>query len=151
MTRPDATSERTLVLTQRVAAPRDVVFDFLINPEKLLRWMGTTVDIDPHPGGKFWMDVNGNDVASGSYIHVDPPDRVVFSWGWVGSESVPPGSTTVTITLTADGTDTVVELRHDGLPEGSSSSHAEGWGHFLPLLTAVAEDAIADHHTSGPS
>ncbi len=151
MTRPDATSESTLVLTQRVAAPREVVFDFLVNPEKVLRWMGKTVDIEPYPDGKFWMDVNGTDVASGSYVEVDPPNRVVFTWGWVGSESVPPGSTTVTVTLTADQSDTVVELRHDGLPDGTSDSHAEGWGHFLPRLCAVAEQRDPDHHDESAS
>ncbi|NND76286.1 MAG: SRPBCC domain-containing protein [Ilumatobacter sp.] len=130
-----------LVLTQRVAAPREVVFEFLVDPDKMLRWMGTKAELEPHPGGKFWVNVNGSDIAVGSYVEVDPPSRVVFTWGWDGSAEVPPGSSTVTMTLSADGDGTVVELRHEGLPGGAGDQHSEGWGHFLPLLAdATAGD-----------
>lgn len=132
-------SQDTLVLEQRIAAPPEAVFDFLVDPEKVLRWMGTEVDIEPVAGGKFWLNANGTDVAMGSYLEVDPPHRVVFTWGWEGSVEVPPGSSTVTITLTADGDHTDVELRHQGLPGGATDDHGKGWTFLLGRLTAVAE------------
>ena len=115
------------------------MFDFLVDPVKMLRWMGTEVDIDPRPGGTFWLNVTGQDIASGSYVAVDPPNQVVFTWGWEGSAEVPPASSTVTITLTADGEKTIVELRHDGLPGGTDDAHGRGWTHFIARLAKVAE------------
>lgn len=150
MSESNTETEAALVLTQRVAAPPDAVFDFLVEPEKVLRWMGTAVDIEPQPGGRFWLNVNGTDIASGTYLEVERPNRVVFTWGWEGSTDVGPGSTTVSFTLTADGDATVVELRHDGLPGGFGDTHADGWGHFLPrlALAAVGEDPGPDRHTT---
>lgn len=131
-------SEQTLVLTERIGAPPDAVFQFLVDPDKFVRWMGTSIDINPKPGGSFWLNVNGTDIASGTYLDLQPPDRVVFTWGWEGSADVPPGSSTVTINLQADGDHTIVELRHDGLPGGAGDSHRDGWTHFLPRLADVA-------------
>ena len=63
----------------------------------------------------------------GEYVEVEPPKRVVFTWGVPGRDSLPPGSTTVEIVLTADGPDTVVELFHHDLPAEEFDSHLEGW------------------------
>jgi uncharacterized protein YndB with AHSA1/START domain len=141
-----------LVLTERIRATPDEVFDFLVEPEKLLRWMGTEADIDPRPGGKFWLNVTGDDVAVGSYIEVDRPNRVVFTWGWDNSADVPPGSSTVTFTLSVDGDETIVELTHSGLPMGQGDEHRNGWAYFLPRLGAAAiglnsgpQDPKGDH------
>ena len=133
-TNPTGTAD-ALVLDQHVAAPVDTVFDHLVDPERVLRWLGTAIDIDPRPGGRFWMNANGSDTAAGTYAEIERPHRVVFSFGWEGSTEVPPGSTTVTITLEAqtDGT-TMVRLRHDGLPGGAGDPHREGWTYFLGRL-----------------
>ena len=136
MTRPEA--DTALVLMTRVAASRETVFDFLVEPNKMVRWMGTAADLDPRPGGRFWLNATGTDIASGTYLEVDRPSRVVFTWGWEDSPHVPPASTTVTITLTVDGPETVIELRHDGLPNGPADEHRKGWSHLLPRLVAVA-------------
>lgn len=137
MTQPE-TSDTSLVLTERIDAAPDVVFDFFVDPVKILRWMGTDVEIDPRPGGTFWLNVTGQDIASGAYLAVEPPHRVVFTWGWEGSTDVPPGSSTVTITLTAEGDKTLVELRHNGLP-GGDDAHGRGWAHFIARLVTVSE------------
>ena len=136
-----------LVVTQRVGADPETVFDFLADPDKMLRWMGTEVDIDPVPGGRFWLNATGTDIAIGKYVEVDRPNRLVFTWGWKGSDAVPPGSTTVTIILTAepDGDDnhnrggTTVELHHVGLPIGQDVEHNKGWTYYLDRLAAVSE------------
>ncbi|MDX2381301.1 MAG: SRPBCC domain-containing protein [Acidimicrobiia bacterium] len=145
------TADGAIVLTERVHASPEEVFEFLVDPEKMIRWMGTAVDIEPTPGGKFWLNATGTDIASGTYLEVDPPRRVVFTWGWEGASEVPPGSSTVTITLTGDGDDTTVELRHEGLPGGADDQHVEGWSYFLPRLAAVAagNDPGTNMHASG--
>lgn len=140
----DGTEPTTIVLTQRVGASPDVVFDFLTDPQKMLRWMGTEVDIDPKPGGKFWLNATGTDIAVGSYLEVDRPNRLVFTWGWDGSEEVPPASSTVTITLTVEDGETVVELEHSGLPAGQDTEHTRGWTYYLARLGAVSEGRDPD-------
>ena len=43
-------------------------------------------------------------VVIGEYLEVDPPNRVVFTWGFEGTEPfVEPGSTRVEVTLERDG------------------------------------------------
>ena len=75
----------------------------------------------------------------GAYVEVDPPRRVVFTWGVAGRDTLPPGSTTVEVVLTADGSDTVVELFHHDLPDDAFDSHRGGWVSKLDdLVRAVA-------------
>ena len=51
---------------------------------------------------------------------------------------MPPGSTTVEITLRAEGPATVLRLRHLGLPDPKArQSHSEGWTHYTGRLEAL--------------
>src|SRR5260370_27582893 len=56
-------------------------------------------------------------VVLGEYVLVEPPSRVVFTWGWEGNPDLPPGSTTVEVTLVPDGEGTIVRLKHGGRPD----------------------------------
>ena len=115
------------------------VFSYLVQPEKFVLWMGTEATIDARPGGAFRLDVDGEHIASGTIEAVDPPHRVVLTWGWEGSEDVPPGSTTVEITLEARGRETLLRLRHTGLPnEAQRDVHAAGWSDYLAQLALKA-------------
>jgi uncharacterized protein YndB with AHSA1/START domain len=114
------------------------VFSYLVDPAKFVLWMGREAHIDPQPGGAFRLDVDGEHIASGRYEVVDPPRRVVFTWGWEGSANVPPGSTTVEITLTAEGRDTLLRLRHTDLPsEVERANHEQGWQGYLQQLQGL--------------
>lgn len=125
----------------RVVATPETVFGFFTEPEQMCSWMGTSAELDPRPGGGFRVEViPGMAVASGTYVEVDPPTRVVFSWGWEGDGfPVPPGSSTVEVTLEADGDGTLVRLRHSGLPdEQQASEHTKGWTHYLARLEVAS-------------
>jgi uncharacterized protein YndB with AHSA1/START domain len=123
----------------RIAASPEIVFAYFVDPAKMVRWMGRSADLEPTLGGRFHIDYNGSDVVSGTYLEVDPPRRVVFSWGWeMPGDPVGPGASTVEVTLTPDGDGTLVRLRHHGLPADAIDGHAEGWDHFLPTLASVA-------------
>jgi uncharacterized protein YndB with AHSA1/START domain len=139
---PSGVDDGSVVVTQRIAAPPEAVFPFLVEPERMMRWIGTDARLTPTPGGEFWLNMNDTDIAVGTFTEIDPPNRVVFTWGWQGSDDVPPGSSTVSIDLTVDGSDTIVELRHSDLPDGLRARHHDGWGNFLALL---AEQVIAPH------
>ena len=123
----------------RVAARPEIVFSFFVDPARMLQWKGISAELDSRPGGIYRVDVTGEDVARGEYTEVVPYSRVVFTWGWESEGSpVPPGSSTVEVTLTPDGDGTLVRLRHSGLPENASADHAEGWAHYLARLATVA-------------
>jgi len=62
-----------------------------------------------------------------------------MSWGWDGHPTVPPGSTTVEITLTPERGATILRLRHIGLPnENERRSHTEGWKSYTGRLAEIA-------------
>src|ERR1043165_1755397 len=95
----------------RVAAPPEVVFGYFTDPARMVEWMGIAALLDPRPGGSFRIEANGRDVVLGEYVEVDPPHRVVFTWGFEGAErAVKPGSTRVEVTLERDGEGTLLTL-----------------------------------------
>lgn len=99
--------------------------------------MGVGAQLDPQKGGAFSIDV-GSDIATGEYHVVDPPHRLVMTWGWDNNPEVPPGSTTVEITLTPEGSGTLMRLRHLRLPsDAQRASHRGGWAIYLGNLQAV--------------
>ena len=121
-----------------VDASPETIFPFFTDPEKMARWKGTTADLDPRAGGLYSVDVTHQALARGEYVEVDPPKRVVFTWGWLGDEDVPPGSSTVAVTLERRGDSTLVRLVHSGLPESKRDLHREGWEHFAERLRIAA-------------
>ena len=123
----------------RIAASPETIFPFFTDPEKMVRWKGATATLDARPGGIYRVDVTGRDMARGEYVEVTPPTRVVFTWGWEDEGNpVPPGSSTVEITLIPDGAETIVRLRHFGLSAEDGGKHAGGWDHYLERLTIAA-------------
>ena len=123
----------------RVRARPETIFPFFTDPEKMMRWKGIEVTLEPRPGGIYRVNMNGRNVARGEYIELVPWSRVVFSWGWEGDDSpVPPGSSTVEVSLIPDGDETIVRLRHLGLPSDQQEVHDEGWTHYMARLAMAA-------------
>jgi uncharacterized protein YndB with AHSA1/START domain len=122
----------------RIEASPETVFQFFVDPEKMLLWKGVHAELDPRPGGLFKVEVTPGWVATGEYTEVDPPHVVAFTWGWEGGP-IAPGSSLVRVTLEPDGDGTIVRLCHSGLPdEEMLESHTTGWEHFLARLQIAA-------------
>jgi uncharacterized protein YndB with AHSA1/START domain len=138
----------------RIAASPETVFDFFTDPGLMVQWMGRTAELDPRPGGGFRTEINDEAIASGTYLAVERPDRVVFTWGWNGEDSVtPPGSSTVEVLLAADGEGTHLRLIHSDLPSAESATkHGHGWGHYTERLRIAASggDPGADEFGKPP-
>jgi uncharacterized protein YndB with AHSA1/START domain len=113
------------------------VFRHLTDPVAMIRWMGQHATLEAAPGGAFEVDINGVAVR-GRYVEVDPPRRVVVSWGVAGNAELPPGSTEVEFTLTPTPAGTRLRLVHRNLPASQASMHAIGWEHFLARLALAA-------------
>lgn len=124
-----------------IAATPDIVFDYLVTEQGMLQWMGQHATLEPEPGGTFAVDIAGHPIR-GRYLEVDPPHRVVVSWGLAGSAEFPPGASRVSFTLTPTRDGTHVELVHDGLPDERMPGHADGWGHFLARLASAARGIL---------
>ena len=132
------TEALALRVDRRVKATPSAVYAYLTDSVKWARWQGEAVDIEAVPGGRFRMTMANGLVAEGRFVELVPNARVVFTWGWRGDASLPPGSSTVEIELVADGDETLVKLTHRGLPADNQPPHEAGWDHYLSRLALAA-------------
>jgi uncharacterized protein YndB with AHSA1/START domain len=137
---------RTVEQTLRIKARPETVWRYWTDPQRMCDWWGAAAELDPRPGGTCRIEMGGGPAMVGTYVELVPHERIVFTFGWEptdGAPDVPPGSTRVEVTLTADGGDTIMSLRHTGLPGAFADEHAAGWGHFLPVLVAAVEGSAS--------
>lgn len=148
---PGAAPEDAIRREVRIAAFPDTVFAFLTDPAKIARWKGTHAVSDPRPGGVYRAVINPGHIVSGEYVELVPNRKVVYTWGWVDSPQVPPGSSIVEIILVPDGDGTLLRLTHRHLPAAARKGHGEGWDHYLPRLAVAAPggDAGPDPWAAG--
>ncbi len=131
----------------------DEAFALITDPERLRRWQAVTAVVDLRAGGTYRWTVSPGHVAAGTYREVEPGRRIVFGWGWEGSDELPPDASTVTVTVEpSEAGGSVVTLVHDGLDENQAKAHAEGWTHYLERLERLAAtgDAGVDQWSTAP-
>lgn len=129
----------TLQREIEIAAPQATVFAFFTDPDKILRWMGTRATVDPQPGGIYLVSMDDAHTARGHFTEVIPVHRLAYSFGWEGSETVPPESGLIEIDLIEKEGGTLVRFTHGGLPdEKERASHEKGWNHYLDRLAIAA-------------
>ena len=140
----DQTVEVTVVERElEIAASPETIWELLVDPEKSVTWWGMQASFDARPGGAYRIHVVPGHTASGEFVELDPPRRLVYTWGWEeggdGSNTVPPGSSTVEIELVPTGGGTLLRFVHRGLPGPDSiASHSHGWDHYLGRLAVAA-------------
>jgi hypothetical protein len=85
----------------------------------------------PYPGGN---------VAAGEIVELDPPRRIVMTWGYeAGEPHLPAGATTIEIRLEPTDGGTLLHFRQTGFPGAAErDAHHTGFRHFLGVLSAVA-------------
>ena len=133
-----------MALEKSVLVPltADETFALITEPDRLRRWQVITARVDLRAGGDYrWTIVPGHS-AEGTITEVEPGRRLVFTWGWDGSADLPPGASTVIITLEPASDGTLVHLVHEGLTGEQADSHAAGWNHYLDRL----QNAAAGHN-----
>ena len=139
-----------IIVTRRIAAPPSVVYAYLTDSDKWVRWQGVSATIEAKRGGLFALAMTNGTSARGQFVELVPDHRVVFTWGWIDHPGVPPGSSTVEIDLVPEGDGTLLKLTHRGLPPDEVAIHTAGWNHYTARLVIVAEggepgpDAMAD-------
>ena len=105
----------------QIDASPETVWEFLVDPEKVARWKGLPATaFDPQPGGAYRIEIVPGRVASGAFVELERPRRLVYTWGWEpgpeGPNPVPPGSSTVEIELEPVDGGTRLRFTHRDLP-----------------------------------
>jgi len=138
-----------------IAASPETVWELLVDPAQAVRWMGQVATLDARPGGEYRVEVIPGNTAVGEFVEVDPPRRLVHTWGWEAgsSSSVGPGTTTIEYELIPTDGGTTLRFTHRDLPDAQATeSHGHGWDHYLGRLSAAAEgrDPGRDPWLDGP-
>src|SRR5256884_3915654 len=126
----EATTETTSVEGEiAIAGSPETVWQFLVDPDKATSWIGEPASFDPRPGGSYRIGVIPGHTGSGEFVELDPPRRLVYTWGWEpgkdGPNPVPSGSSTIEIELVPAGEGTTLRFIHRDLPSAEAAqSHA---------------------------
>jgi uncharacterized protein YndB with AHSA1/START domain len=124
----------------KINATPETVFAFLVDPVKLRRWMSIGGQWQAVAGTPYRLEMSKEDVAVGTFVEVDPPRRLVLTWGWDGEDAITkPGSSTVEFILQPEGAGTLLRFTHRDLPTPETvRQHREGWEYFLGRLQIAA-------------
>lgn len=135
---------RTLHLARRFRAPPEKVFRAWTDPQALKQWWGpdgfTTpfVAIDLRVGGTYHIEMHAPDgriqQLRGTYVDIQPPNRLVMTWYWQGTERDDGYESLVTVEFQAHGNETEIALTHERLPETSMGDYNGGWTSTLDRL-----------------
>ncbi len=147
-------SDREIVMTRVVDAPRRLVFEAWTKPEHLPHWMlgpeGWTMPvcaIDLRPGGAWhfaWRRSDGTEMEMrGVYREVTPPERLVSTESWGGNWpetlntlvlSEEDGKTTITNTVLYSSK----EARDAALQTGMKEGMSQGFDRLDEYLRTMA-------------
>jgi uncharacterized protein YndB with AHSA1/START domain len=128
-----------------IAAPASVVYRLLTTVDGLKRWIAAEAVAEPEPGGELrWTHENGATMI-GRFVELDPPYRLVFTYGWEGDlMGLPPETSTVEIQLEDRHGGTLLRLSHRGIPPDVVAEHRKGWIYFLGRLRNWASTEAQD-------
>jgi uncharacterized protein YndB with AHSA1/START domain len=133
--------DRILTIGARPAT----VFTFFTDSARWASWWGAGSEIDPRPGGRILVVHPGGVTATGEILQFEPPERIVFTYGYATGSPIPPGGSTVTIRLAPHAEGTQLHLTHEFDDESQRDSHVQGWRFQLSLFAnAVANLVNAD-------
>jgi uncharacterized protein YndB with AHSA1/START domain len=129
----------------------ETVYDAWTRVELLTQWYcpnpawDLKVQADVRVGGDYVVEM-GPHVVRGTYLEVEPPQRLVFSWKWDSSDDEP---TRVQVELTEVADGTRMLLTHTGFSTAEeAANHQQGWepelGRLADLLSARQPDPATD-------
>lgn len=117
-----------------IDAPREAVFETLIRPEQLNRWIASNAVVEAVPGGLYDLGWPQNSGAM-KVLDITPPQKLV-----VGSPEGSGNAQVVTWTLAESGGKTRLTLVHSGFaPDADTSGLNTGWRNFMGWVRSLVE------------
>ena len=142
---------RSVRVTRTLAASRERVFRAFTEKEAIKVWFAEPSRLswleepllDLRPGGRYRYVVGDGTkvwIIHGSYLEVDPPSRLVFTWLWENDPTRgDSGDTLVTIDLVEQDGKTEIVLTHEGFGgEVVRREHDQGWAECLDAIETLA-------------
>jgi uncharacterized protein YndB with AHSA1/START domain len=130
--------DRTIVIN----APREAVFRYFTDSSHWSKWWGAGSTIDSRPGGKIYIKYPEGTEVAGEVLEVKPPEKIVFTYGYVNGNPIPAGTSRVTIQLAAERGGTKLTLTHELDSAAVRDQHVQGWRYQLSLFSNVVADEI---------
>ena len=124
--------------TVTIHAQPATVFSFFTDSDRWASWWGTGSTIDAKVGGRVFIRYPGGIEASGEVLEVTPPERIVFTYGFVSGQPIAPGSSLVTIRLESASLGTRLRLVHEFAEAAVRDEHVQGWRYQLSVFGNVA-------------
>lgn len=125
-----------------IRAPRDTVFKYFTDTPRWAAWWGAGSKIDARVDGDLLIVYPGGAQVVGKVLELDPPKKIVFSYGYVKGVPIGPGESRVTIQLDAIREGTRVHLHHAFAEAGVRNQHVQGWRYQLSLFSNVVANEI---------
>ena len=145
---PTPDPSTTLVLRRTFTASRQRVFRAWVTPEALESWLrprGMNMivsSLEARVGGSFRFDLENGSCIFGTYLHIVPPEQLVFTWS---GEATQGQETVVTLDFLDQGAVTEVVLTHEGLSTPERRALAEGgWPSLFDALASVLSSPHLD-------
>lgn len=136
---PGTNPEFTVRHEVLIHAPAETVFDFFSEPEKFSLWFGPGSSMEARKGGAVKVKFPDGSDAVGSVVEIDRPRRILFTWGYPRENSpVPPGGSTIEVTLATKPDGTLVTLLHKLPTESAAKEHVGGWAYHMARLATNA-------------
>jgi uncharacterized protein YndB with AHSA1/START domain len=132
--------------TVEIGAPADVVFDYFTDSALWAAWWGAGSEIEARPGGRMKIVHPGGTEVAGEVLEVEPPRRIVFTYGYATSAQLPKaGGSQVTIALEAIGTSTRLHLTHAFAEAAHRDPFVQGWRYQLSVFATVIAGRLHAH------
>jgi len=133
--------DRTIV----IRASRETVFRFFTEPSLWAAWWGAGSTIGSQPGDPMLIRYPNGVEAAGEIVEIVPPERIVFTYGYVSGSPIAVGASQATITLEAEGAHTRLRLTHAFADPAVRDQHVQGWRYQLSVFAnAVANEIHRD-------
>ena len=136
--------DRTLVIQAR----RETVFQFFTDTPQWAAWWGAGSTIDPRPGGRMLIRHPHGVEVSGQVLEVEPPERIVFTYGYAGGTPIPADGSRVTIRLDRHPKGTLLQLTHEFADVQPRDEHVQSWRFQLSLFANLIADTVSNGATS---
>ncbi len=143
---PVAPGKLELLIVRTFDAPRELVWKAWTDPEQAAQWMGprgytgTDLEGELRPGGAWRACLRPDDGGEplwqgGVYREVVEPERLVWTFHWVGDDGLPEHEMLITMTLTEKAGGTEMSFHQAEFASiDSRDGHNGGWNSTFDRL-----------------